>query len=138
MKNDVTFFTQNRFNITGKEMRIKSRGLQHLRQRGLNPTDALVKAPHTRKARTGVLLAHKQQGKKTPKYHSAQSYYLLFKKARIPEHKCKLYSSQNCFGKSYDQAFIKDDFGGDLGNRAKSVKNYQKNIKEVQKGSERY
>ena len=40
-----------------------------------------VKMPRRKKARTGVLPIHKQHGKKTPKHHGSQRYYLIWKKA---------------------------------------------------------
>ena len=74
-----------------------------------------------KKSRTGVLLTRKQMVKKTPKHHGYQHYYILCKKAGMPERKCKLKRSKNCFGKRFDQANAKDGMGGAMGNRDASV-----------------
>ena len=44
----------------------------------------------------------------------------------MPEKKCILHSSENCFGKLSDQHSIKECLVGYLGNRADSVNNYKK------------
>ena len=44
----------------------------------------------------------------------------------MPESKCKLHSTKNCFGKIDDQASIKDGLGEKLCNRSDVVNQYQK------------
>ena len=42
----------------------------------------------------------------------------------MPEKNYNLYSSENWFGRRFDQEYIKEGLGGILGNRKNSVKHY--------------
>ena len=66
----------------------------------LSDSDALVRIPRKKKARNGVHF--KQQGKKTPKQHSAHRYCVLCKKAGMPEKKYISHNSEHCFYKRSD------------------------------------
>ena len=79
-----------------------------------------------KKSMIGVLSIHKQQVKKTPNHHGTQQYCLLYKKSVGRDCKWKYHCSDNCFGKSSNQASVKDVLGGAPGNMANTVNNYQK------------
>ena len=87
---------------------------------------ASTRVPLNKNERTGVPTACKQQGNKTPKCSGVQSYCVLWKKTGMTESKCKLNSSENCFGKFSNQEFVKESLGGTMGNRANDVKQYHK------------
>ena len=70
---------------------------------------------------------------KTPNNHGVQRYYVLCKKAGMPEKKYMLHSSENCFGKRYNQQYIKDVLGGGLGNRANTLKQYKNSEHKLKK-----
>ena len=70
-------------------------------------SDASARVPHKKKARTGVLPIRNQQNKNAPKHIYAQCYYVLFKKAGMPDRKYKSHSSETCFGNCFDQASVK-------------------------------
>ena len=74
-------------------------------------SDESIRVPRKKKANTGVINNHKQEGKKTPKYHSTQRYCVLCKKAGMPEQKHMSHSSENCFGKRSNQQSIKNGLG---------------------------
>ena len=76
-----------------------------------------TKVPHNNKARRGVLLYHKHWGKETPKHRGSPHNCVLCKKYIIPEHKYKLYRSENYFGNFSNQESIKEGLEGSLGNR---------------------
>ena len=56
-------------------------------------SDTSTQVPRKKKARTGVLPAHKYKGNKNPKYKFYRSYFVLCKKAGMPERKYKSHSS---------------------------------------------
>ena len=85
-----------------------------------------IRVPRKKKSSTGVLPNLKQHGEKTHKHRGAQLYWMLCKKSVMPEIKYILQSSEKCFVKRYNQQSIKEVLGGDLGNRADSVKHYNK------------
>ena len=88
--------------------------------------DAYAKVMYKKKSNTGLLPDHNQWGKKNPNNKGYQHYWVLWKKAVMPEHNYKLHKSENCFGKSSYQEAIKEGLGGSLGNRATSVKHDHK------------
>ena len=65
-------------------------------------------------------------GEETPKHKGSLHYYVLCKKAEIPERKYKSHSSENYFGCSYYQEPTKEGLGGSLGNMNYAVKQFQK------------
>ena len=79
-----------------------------------------------KKSMIGVLSIHKQQVKKTPNHHGTQQYCLLYKKSVGRDCKWKYHCSDNCFGKSSNQASVLDRLVGSLDNRSDEVKYYQK------------
>ena len=52
-------------------------------------SDTSAKEPQKNKARTGFLIAHNKQGKKTPKHKCYQIYLVLCKNTGMPEHRYK-------------------------------------------------
>ena len=73
-----------------------------------------TRVPLKKKARTGILPDQKNKGKKIPNHSGAWNYCVMYKKCGMPEHKWKLHSSKNCFGKRSDQAPVKEVLGGNL------------------------
>ena len=133
MKTGVTFCPKCKLDMTGKGLRPRSRGLKPPMAAPTNyDSNDSIRAPRKEKERTGVLHDRKQHAEITPKHHGAQCYYVLCKKAGIPERKCKSLSSENGFGKRSDQQSGKDGLFGPLGNRSDSV-NYYKKSKHKQK-----
>ena len=82
--------------------------------------------PRKNRDSTGVFPKRKQQEKHIPKYHGAQRYCVFCKKSGMPERKCMLHSSEDVFGKAFDQNIINDGLVGSLGTRADDLKQYEK------------
>ena len=53
----------------------------------------------------------------------------MCKKYGIPDQNYSSYSSEKCFGKMFDQEYIKEGLGGKLLNRDKAVNSFQKSEK---------
>ena len=63
-----------------------------------------------KKASTSVMRSNKGLQKKAHKHHGNQRYYMLRKKAGMPERKYMLHSDKDCTGQSTNQN-IKDGMG---------------------------
>ena len=88
-------------------------------------SDEIPRVPHKKKARTGVMPSHNQQGNNNYKHKVSQGYCLMYNKYVIHDRTYKLHSSENFSGRSSNQEYTKYGLGGNLGNRVKSVKPFQ-------------
>ena len=57
-----------------------------------------IRVSRKKRDSTGVITKDTQQGKKTPNYHGAQWYCVIFKKAEMPEQKYMLHIPEDFFG----------------------------------------
>ena len=73
-----------------------------------------------------LFLTRKHQVEKTPKYHGAHQYCILFKKLGMHKQNYMSHISENCFSKRSIQQSINDGMGRDLDNRSDAVNQYNK------------
>ena len=92
-------------------------------------SDASPRVPQKKKDGNGILPDHKHQVKKTLEKKWTQCYLIICKKYGIPDQNYSSHSSEKCFGKRFDQEYIKEDLGGKLLNRDKAVNSFQKSEK---------
>ena len=78
------------------------------------------------KASTGVLMLLKKRGNKNPKHKGNNHYYMLFKKAGMPEHKYKTHSSEIALEKVQTRTPSRKAWDGQEKKRDNDVKQYQK------------
>ena len=95
--------------------------------------DESIRVLCKKRVRTGVPPNRKQQGGNPSKNHEDQHYCMLCKKSVIHEQNYMSHSSENCFGKSSDQKYIKEGLEGALGNRDDAFKRYNKSEKQWNK-----
>ena len=131
-KNSVTLYPPWRINNAGTGILTKSRGLS---ARRLSKTILIAtqyqQGSCNKKASTCVLPFHKQNKSNTPKYGGIQRYWVMFKKAVIPEHKYIFHSFVTWFGNRSDKDTLKEGMGRNLSNRYAAIKYFQSSEKEV-------
>ena len=86
-----------------------------------------VRILRKKKFNTGILHSNKSP-KKAPWHHGVQRYYVLCKKAVIPERKYMSHSSKDLTGVHTNRS-IKDVIGGPVGSMADYAKQYKNSEK---------
>ena len=94
------------------------------KEESLSDSNESASIPSKKKVRTGVYF--KQQGKKTPKQDSAQSYCVLCKKGGMPEQNCIFHNNEDCFYKRFVHNYINDGLRVPMGIRSKAAKQYKR------------
>ena len=95
------------------------------RAASLSDSDGSVSIPMRKKAKTGVLRSNKSPKGSHNRHHGVQHYYVLCKKAVIPERKYLLHSNKDCTDVCTKRP-IKDGMGGPIGSRTNAVQQYKK------------
>ena len=93
----------------------------------LSYSDESVRILNKKKSNTGILHSNKSP-KKAPWHHGVQRYYVLCKKAVIPERKYMSHSSKDLTGVHTNRS-IKDVIGGPVGSMADYAKQYKNSEK---------
>ena len=78
-----------------------------------------------KKANTDVSIYHKSPSRAHDMHHDAQRYCVLFKKARMPERKYILHSTEDCTG-VHTNCSIKNGMGGPVRRRTHAVQQHKK------------
>ena len=81
----------------------------------LSDSNEYVRIPRKKKSRTGVLRSNKYPNK-AHNHHGIQRYFVLCKKARIPERKYMLHIAEECTGMRTNR-ILKYGMGGSVGSR---------------------
>ena len=98
--------------------------IAYAREASLSDSNKYVRIPRKNKFKTVVLRSNKSP-KKAHRYHGIERYFVLCKKAGIPERKYTSYSVKDCTGVCTNRS-IKDLMLGTVGSTTDAVKQYKK------------
>ena len=88
-------------------------------------SDESVMITRRNKAKTGVFCSNKSPRRAHDRHHGVHIYYVLCKKAGMPERKYALHIANYCTGVRTKRS-IKDSMGGHIGSRNNAVQQYNK------------
>ena len=98
-------------------------------------SDESVSIMRRKKAKTGVQRSNNSPISAHDRHHGAHRYYVIFKKAVIPEQKYMSHSAEDCTGVRTKRS-IKDGMGGPIGSSTHAVQQHMKSEKQMEEGSE--
>ena len=95
------------------------------RAASLSNSNESMRVMHRKKAKTDVSNSHKPPRREHKRHHGAQCYFVIYKKAGMPECKYMSHSTEYCTGVRTKRS-IKDGMGGPVGIRNHAVQHHNK------------